>query len=491
MYINFNFNDFLNEFNRQDKIFIESLSDYFTLSIEYELVADFPIEEEPSIDTETQLNNAKKYAKEQTLLDMSRGKFGYKFEEQFKLSKSKLKDNERKMEEENDLTKIGKARLEQLHLKYLTWTYVNKILNSVLDLIELEDDEDDYIKKINKYQKRFEDDMTNYIINTLDKNIIKFIFEQNMQNLKDEMKKYLPNFTKKWAKTFKYELEADADKQRILEFSSKTYLKGLNQCFEQLNDFYNEFEKQDFWKMNNRTALHVNIGVVDKNIRWNPIKGLLLMRDMNRSKKTPFVFSNIMWRLNNRFTQSLLDGIRRNLTGEIEMDYIRSPKFTEMEEKAIKKEEDLGSYIIRQFDKKKITEQEYNDLMSELTLKYNLGFRHKERLEKHKEYIQQNIDKLDLHNIKQVENFINEFLIKANSDFYIKEFGIKLVELENVPGYVEFRYVGGNVGRELFIDKILYFCYIIYLMTNDDYKREDYHKKLYRYVEELKKIISE
>lgn len=492
------FTDFLNEFNRQDREFIESLSDYFTLSIEYELVADFPIDEEPTIDTEGQLNKAKKFAKEQTLLDMSRGKFGYRFDEKFKLTKSKLMDNEKRMKEENDLSKAGKNKIDQLHFLYLTWTYVNYIIDSILDLIEVGFDEDDYIEEINDFQEKFADkkiyrkgstEMTNFIIDTLDKNIGKFIFQQNMQHLKDMMKKHLPNFTNRWGKTFKYELEADPDKQRILEFSSKTYLKGLGECFEQLNDFYDEFEKQEFWKMNNRTALHVNIGVKNKKLKWNPIKGLLLMGDMNRDKKQPFVFSNIMWRLNNRFTQSLMDGIKRNLTGEIEKDYIRSDQFTEMEKKAKKRGVNLRLFIEDQYDRKKISEQEYIDLLNELTLKWNLGFRHKDRLETHKEYIQQNVDKLDLHNIQETEDFLNPFLIKANSDFYIKEFGVKLVELENSPGYVEFRYVGGNVGRELFIDKILYFCYIVYLMTNDDYKKEKYHNKLYKFVEEIKEII--
>ena len=88
-----------------------------------------------------------------------------------------------------------------------------------------------------------------------------------------------------------------------------------------------------------------------------------------------------------------------------------------------------------------------------------------------------------------MEDFINPFLIKANSDFYIKEFGVKLVELKNEPGYVEFRYVGGVVDRQLFIDKILFFCYVVYLMTNDDYKKPQYHKKLYKYVEDLKGIM--
>ena len=435
------FNEFLNEFNQKDKDFIESLSDYFTLSIEYELVADFPLEDEPILYTDKQVTRALGYVKDQVLLDMSRGKLGYKFMDEFKLTKSKLEENEKRLLKE----KGPKASMKQ-HQEYITWTWVNYFIDFLLDKVDPDDDEITN-KKINKPWKT---DVDDYIATLIIKNVDMFIYGQNMEHLQKSLKKYMPKFYKKWNSTFKYELESDMDKQRILEFSSKTYLKGLTECFEQINDFYDEFEKQKFWKMDmNRTALHVNIGVKDKKLKWNPIKGLLLMGDMNRDKKPPFVFSKIMWRLTNRFTQSLLDGVRRNLTGEIEQDYN--------------------------------TDDE--------VLKYNLEFRHKDRLDTHKDYIKQNIDKLDLHNIKEVEDFINPFLIKANSDFYIKEFGVKLVELKNEPGYVEFRYVGGVVDRQLFIDKILFFCYVVYLMTNDDYKKPQYHKKLYKYVEDLKGIM--
>ena len=437
-----NFNEFLNEFNRQDKAFIESLSEYFTLSIEYELVADFPLEEEPPLDSNTEISTALGYVKDQVLLDMSRGKIGYRFMDEYKLTKAKLMANEERL-----LKEKGPKATRAMHQKYVTWTWVNYFIDFILSKVDPDDDEITD-KRINKPWKT---DVDDYIVTLILKNLDMFVFGQNMEFLIKNLEEHMPKFYKKWNDTFKYELESDMDKQRILEFSSKTYLKGLNECFEQINDFYDEFEKQDFWKMDMaRTALHVNIGVKDTNLKWNPIKGLLLMGDMNRDKKTPFVFTDIMWRLTNRFTQSLLDGIRRNLTGEIEQDYA--------------------------------TDDE--------VLQYNLGFRHKDRLDTHKEYIKQNIDKLDLHNIKQVENFINPFLIQANSDFYIKEFGIKLVELKNDPGYVEFRYVGGKVDRKLFIDKILFFCYVVYLMTNDDYKKEQYHKRLYKYVEDLKQIIN-
>ena len=441
------FSDFLNEFNRKDKEFIQTLSDYYTLSIEYELVCNIAIDEEPILETDADVKRAFGFVKDQTLLDMSRGKLGYKFDDNYKLTRKKLGDNEKRLFDENDTSKMDAKAMQKIHQKYVTWTWVNFFIDNLLSKVDPDDDE----KTDKRLNKEYKEEVDDYIASLVIKNLDLFVFNQNMGWLIDTFAKHMPNFHKKYGDTFKYELEGDVDKKRILEFSSKTYLKGLDECFTQLDDFYEEFEKQKVWKMDSkRTALHINIGVADKNVRWNPLKGLVLMGDMNRDKKTPFVFTDIMWRVTNRFTQSLLDGIKRNLTGEIKNDY------------KTKKKAEL----------------------------WNLHFRHKERLATHKDYLLQNIDKLDVHNVEEVENFLNPYLIRANKDFYIKEFGIKLVELDYDPGYVEFRYVGGEVGKELFKDKILYFCYIVYLMTNDEYKKKDYYKRLYKYVEDIKEIIS-
>ena len=443
-----NYFNFLNEFNRKDKDFVQSMSDHFTLSIEYELVADFDLDDEPYLETEEEINRTFGFVKDQILLDMSRGKIGYRFDDSYKLPKKRLEENEKKMFAENETAKLGKKALQKLHQQYVTWTWVNFFIDFLLSKVD-PDDEDRTDRKINR---AWETDVDDYIATLMLKNLTMFVYGQNMGYLVDNFKEHMPKFYAKYGDTFKYELEGDMDKQRILEFSSKTYIKSLNECFEQLDDFYEEFDQQDLWKMDKkRTALHVNIGVNDKKIKWNPLKGLVLMGDMNRDQRTPFVFSDIMWRANNRFTQSLLDGIRRNLTGEIKQDY-------------------------KTRNKEKL---------------WNLGFRHKDRLATHKDYIKQNIEKLDIHNIEQVEDFLNPYLIKANKDFYIKEFGIKLVELDHSPGYVEFRYVGGEVGKELFKDKILYFCYVVYLMTNKEYREKDYQKRLYKYVEDIKNIVTD
>ena len=84
-----------------------------------------------------------------------------------------------------------------------------------------------------------------------------------------------------------------------------------------------------------------------------------------------------------------------------------------------------------------------------------------------------------------MEDYLNPFIIQANQDFYIKEFGMKLTETDK--NYVEFRYVGGgNVSEQLMLEKMQYFCYITYLMTNPEFKRKEYLKKLYVFVDKLK-----
>lgn len=440
--------DMLNEFNSKDKELVETMNDYFTVSIEYELVCDVDTMDEPFLETEEEIERALDYVKQQTLLDLSRGMVGKRNKDKYKLPESKLKQNDKRLFDENNVKGLSKKELKELHHHYYTWTWVNYFIDFLLSQVDVDNEK----KTKWRIDKKHDNKIDDYIVSLIIKNLDSYVFNQNMDWLIDQFKKTFPKFYKKWASRLKFEFEIDVEETRILEISPRTYLNGLNQCFEQLDDFYSEFSNQDIWKMdNNRTGLHVNIGVSDKNIKWNPIKGMLMMSDMNRKDKIPYVFKDITWRMDKMYTKSLIDAINRNLTGEIESDW---------------------------------------DTEDEEELR-NLNFRHKRKLAGHKKYLSKNIDKLDLHNITQTEEFLNSFLIKANKDFYIKEFGIKLVELEYEPGYVEFRYVGGEVGKELLKDKVLYFCYIVYLMTNDEYKKRDYHKKLYKYVQQLKGLIQE
>jgi hypothetical protein len=504
------FKTLINEFNQQDKEVIRRLDDYFTIAIEYEICSKEDPEEEPAPDEEPAIENAIA----QTMLDLKRGKTlgAYGFAE-VKWDETKFRENEKSMLDNTpNFDSLTNKKKKTLHKEYKTWTWFQSFLDELTSLIDF----DDQIETAeNLDEDNFDDDLEKIIANRFSYNIQLFGFMQNIEYLKEKAEEHLPNFWKNWSHTFKYELEGDVDKQRILELSPKTYVKGISQGIKQLEDFYNDFENQDYWYFNNRTALHINVGVTSK-VRWNPIKGLLLMGDYGREEKeqmgkTPYVFKGIEWRYGNRFTGSLIDAIKKNLkgemmyqysdieskevkTGDIERDKVQAQIDAMYDEiKSLKAEMSTKSKIDKKAVKQQIAEIE-DKIAKTKPVIWNLDIRNREEIAKHPESLKQHKDLLDLKDVKAFEDYFNEFLIKANKDFYIKEFGIKLTEIDK--NYVEFRYVGttiadnlGGVDKQMMIDKMYYFCYIVYLMTNDDYKKREYYKKLFKLTDEIKTYI--
>lgn len=389
------------EFNRFDKDLISNLEDYFTIAIEYELCANEEPEDEPHVDN---FEKAAKYVKETTLLSIKRKmSYGFKFE----LS-------------ERDMKK-----------------FISKIMDEVLEYYYVDKEEDVYDDLLD--ESKYKSYTHKFIIATLASNVMRFFDSQNMEYLISKLKENMPLFYKKYNKYLKYELEGDNDKQRILEFSPKEYIIGIERAIEQIDGFFDEFNKQDYWYFNDRTALHFNIGITDKNLKLNPLKGLILLSDFNRDKKTPYVFKGIENRLSNVHVGSMLDKLKELLKGT-------------------------------------------------LNKKTHKSMRETKKLEKYKKYLQDNIEKLDLHNLKELEDFLNELLLRTNLDFWVKEFGLNITQYKNK--YVEFRFVGNDVSRELVLDKLYYFSYVTYAMSSD-YKHKEYTKGLYKFVEELKDILKD
>lgn len=386
------------EFNKWDKDVVEKLDDFFTVAVEYELCANEDPQEEPPVEN---YEKASKYAKETTLLAVKRKmSYNVKFE----------------------------MTIEEVS------TFLDEIMEQVLDYYYDEEDEDVYddILDPNLYDTYTE----KFVIDTLASNVMRFFDSQNMEYLIGRVKEKLPNFYKKYNRTFKYELEGDNEKQRILEFSPKTYVAGIKKGVIQLNDFFNEFEKQDYWYFNNRTALHFNIGI--KKGKLNPLKALILMSDVNRDTKTPYTFKGIEHRLPNIHVGSMLDKLKELLSGKLNRDV-------------------------------------------------HANTRDFEKLDTYKGYLQENIDKLDLNNLSELESFMNDLLVKTNIDFWVKEFGLNITQYKK--NYVEFRFVGGDVKREIVLEKLYYFSYLTYAMSNNEYKQKEYHKGLYKFIEELKELI--
>lgn len=391
-----------NEFNKKDKWFVTNeVSDQFTIGVEYELCANEDPDDEPPVED---YGKALKHVKEKTILAIERkGSYGV----QFNMTPKEYKE------------------------------FIDDILGQVLDAYY--DDNEDIIYEEILNPQYYEDDYTkSFIIDTLAGNVMRFVDSQNIDYLIGRVKEKLPNFYKKWNRTLKYELEGDNEKQRIIEFSPKTYVDGLNKGIEQLNDFFNEFEKQDYWYFNNRTALHLNIGVKSKKIKLNPLKGLILLADFNRNERTPFLFKGIEHRLPNIHVGSMIDKLKELITD------------------TLNREEHLDK-------------------------------RDYEKLDKYKEYLSGNVDKLDLHKLEELEEFMNDLLVRTNVDFWVKEFGLNITQYKK--GYVEFRFVGGDVKRDLVLDKLIYFSYITWAMADPEYKRREYTRGLYKLIGDLKSVL--
>lgn len=308
----------------------------------------------------------------------------------------------------NDITSIIKHEMNILEMEENG--LIDKIIQSVIDrsnegiipsevLLDLLDSgKCDTIREMEIY------DFTKEIL-------LSHISGEDTQYMTEKAIEYLPNFTEKWIE--RIDFVEDSTLERGIEIKPKTYLSGISEGIEMINDFYSDLEKQDYWSFSSRTGLHINIGVANKEAKWNPIKGLLMLNDFNEGDKPPLVFKDMTWRLNNKFCGSIMKSIN------------------------------------------------------------NMDVSEKKNLK----------DALDLNDLSSTERILSTFLTNKIKEWGYKNFGFNLTKLEN--NYLEFRYVGGDVSGEILIEKLKYFAFVVYCMTNPEYKRREYTKKLYKFVDNL------
>ena len=338
------------EFNKIDKLKMQSIGilDYFTIAFEFELECDDDELKVPE-KIETLLTLVK-----QLLIE--------------RLDSEKINYDEKLID---SLILMFDEKTETFNIEYLeneNENYIFLVLQELMeDELEVWNDESDKI-------------------------------EPSLDYAKEMVKKYLPNFYKKYSKILKFEFDHSLNKG--IEFSPITYVKSLDVAIKMLEDFFNDFKNQDYWFMSNSTSIHINIGL-DKKVDWNLSKGVLILNDYSESN-LPFVFKGIELRQETNFTKSLYKIINQK----------------------------LKEFNFEKFNKEKI------------------------------------------------ENFINLQLEEIFEQLGSKNFGFNIQQIKKF-NYVEFRYVGGNLTKELVVDKLIYFCYIVYCMTSD-WKERDYIKKLYK-----------
>jgi hypothetical protein len=285
-----------------------------------------------------------------------------------------------------------------------------EFIDDIISQIELDDEDFTYDELLNPS-----------LYDGNKRRMIEVIRGISMENTNDtlsyltlKVKEYLPNFYSKWSDKMKFELDNSLDKG--IEFSPITYLNSISEAIDLINDFYDDFDKQSYWKFTQKTGLHINIGFKERK-DWNILKGVLFLSDdpSKTKNKIPYVFKGIERRIGSKYAGSF----KRLVFDKVGSD---SETFT------VKKD-----------------------------------------------------------NLEDVEDYFNEYLLKLldtegyDSPTYFKLYGLNITRLKK-DNYIEFRYPGGPINREVLIDKLFYFCYLCALMTNPDYKKEQYYKRLYTFL---------
>ena len=90
---------------------------------------------------------------------------------------------------------------------------------------------------------------------------------------------HLPNFMRKWHSSLKFEPDGSLDNGIEFSMDNPPFMTGLEEAFEFLEDFYEDYERQDNFEMNSSTGLHTNVGMLDaegdRKDDYNLVKALL------------------------------------------------------------------------------------------------------------------------------------------------------------------------------------------------------------------------
>lgn len=90
---------------------------------------------------------------------------------------------------------------------------------------------------------------------------------------------------------------------------------------------------------------------------------------------------------------------------------------------------------------------------------------------------------VDMSDVEKTEEYLNKYLTNKVVEWGVKNLGFNISKLNQ--NYVEFRYVGGKVTKDIVIEKLKYFAFLVFCMTNVNYKRREYLKKLYKFIDSI------
>ncbi len=247
------------------------------------------------------------------------------------------------------------------------------------------------------------------------------------ESLYEAMEEYFPNFMEKYAPNLKF--EEDPSLSCGIEFSSDNppYITGLDAALEYLNDFFEEYNKQSFFRFDDTTGLHTNIGMVTEDgeevDKYNFFKALMFLNHTFATAGVGFPSREF-----SRWTGDLKGPALQNIANYIK-DYSGQGRSAESKK----------------------------DFMLD--------------------YLKDNFEEL--------EDLLNASISRTANSIGPKGLGFNIVYTPS-RNYIEFRYPGKTEPTPETMKKALeYYAFIIKAATDPKFKRKEYIKDLIGFINSI------
>jgi hypothetical protein len=249
----------------------------------------------------------------------------------------------------------------------------------------------------------------------------------DVDSLEEALEEYFPNFMAKYAPNLKF--EKDPSLTCGIEFSSDNppYITGFDAALEYLNDFFDEYEKQDFFTFDDTTGLHTNIGMLTEEgaevDRYNFFKALMFLNHTFATTGVGFPSREY-----SRWTGDLKKPALENIANYIK-DYSGQGRSAESKKDFIK------------------------------------------------DYLKDNFEEL--------EDLLNANISRTADSIGPKGLGFNIVYTPS-RNYIEFRYPGKEDPTPETMKKALeYYAFIIKAATDPTFKRKEYIKDLVGFINSI------
>lgn len=250
------------------------------------------------------------------------------------------------------------------------------------------------------------------------------------ESIEERFRIHFPKTYSKYGSVLKYEVDISLNDGGI-EVSPKTYFTSINEAFDFITLLFGELRQQSTFFLSEKTGLHINISH-GQNKNLNLFKGYLFLDEKTATEG----FEN---RLLSKFSQSIKKVIE--------------------------------DFFIRDMQRAKRAAKFQNE-----------PIRHPAIKDAYEAFATRNFTL-----IETAMRTLLQFSVKYDTRFGAP--GEKRVGFHVQDNYIEFRYPGGDISLESLKAATLYYCYLIKLMSEPEFKEKEYKERVISYIVEKESWI--